>query len=75
MNRTPTNPLVPTYQYLAFFSSILFILHVETTISSFNSFPDARSVIHLICKDRKESLSHCNRMKPLLYFCYAIGIA
>ena len=50
------------------------ILHVETTISSFNSFPDARSVIHLICKDRKESLSRCNRMKPLLYFNLCIDL-
>ena len=43
-------------------NGLLYILHVETTISSFNRFPDACSVIHLICKDRKESLSRCNRL-------------
>ena len=48
-------------------SGLLNILHVETTISSFNSFPDTRSVVHLICKDRKVLLSRCNRKSPLLY--------
>ena len=32
-----------------------------------SGFPDARSVVHLICKDRKELLSSCNRKSPLLY--------
>ena len=38
-----------------------------------SGFPDARSVVHLICKDRKELLSSCNRKSPLLYWFWIGG--
>ena len=50
----------------------LFFTHVYSNtnrITHFymvSPFPDARSVVHLICKDRKELLSSCNRKSPLL---------